>query len=224
MSDLLARVRTFKPGLTYVTSLQTLVLCAAEPKKDLDAIRRNVKWLEETQLHSKEQSGAWSYGTIGPLYTRNVVGGDNSNTHFAMLALHEADLAGAAADEKTWLLALNHWLAAQSKDGSWSYLPHMQSSGSITCAGVACVAAAARRVKDKAKVEAAQAAVKRAEQWLTKFFTVEGNSIAGLGVVPLWHFYYLSDLERARAVHGAGRVRQARLAARGHPRAAEKAS
>ena len=62
VSELMTKVRKLKPELTYVTSLQTLVLCAAEPKKDLDAIRRNVKWLEETQLHTKDRPGAWSYG------------------------------------------------------------------------------------------------------------------------------------------------------------------
>ena len=112
-----------------------------------------------------------------------------------MLALYEADLAGASTSEKTWRLALDHWLAEQKKDGSWSYIPGIAGSGTMTCAGVACVSAAWRRVKDKA--EAAQTAVKRGEQWLARHFTAAQNPWAMPTETKLWHFCYLYDMECA---------------------------
>src|SRR5437868_604943 len=57
----LAYLRGLKPSSTYVTSLQTMVFCAAEPQRDLLLIRRNAKWLEETQIKSGSMAGAWSY-------------------------------------------------------------------------------------------------------------------------------------------------------------------
>jgi len=198
LGNLLANARGMKSGLTYVTSLQTLVLCAAEPKKDIDSIRRNVKWLEETQLRTKPRPGAWGYGSSG---NEANTTGDNSNTQFAMLALHEADLVDASASEKTWSLALNHWLAEQREDGSWGYYVPMVGTGSMTCAGAACVSAASRRVKDKTKIEAAQVAVKRAEEWLKRNFTVRANPTSREST-GLWHFCYLCDLERAARLAG----------------------
>ena len=46
----LAQLRGRKPQHTYVVALQTMVYCAAEPKKDLLLIRQNAKWLEDTQI------------------------------------------------------------------------------------------------------------------------------------------------------------------------------
>ena len=124
-----------------------------------------------------------------------------------MLALHEAALAGAPASEKTWLLALDYWLTEQREDGSWGYYRGMDGTGTMTCAGAACVSAAARHVKDKAKVEAAQAAVKRAEKWLAEHFTVEANPpTRNTANVKLWHFSYLCDLERAARLAGWSKI------------------
>jgi hypothetical protein len=69
---------------TYTVSLQTMVLAAAEPKKDMLLIGRNVRWLEEHQIKEGPRKGAWSYP--GP-------GGDNSNAQFAVLALALLPLA-----------------------------------------------------------------------------------------------------------------------------------
>src|SRR5262249_26196752 len=46
---------------TYVVALQTMVFCAAESKDDLLLIRRNVNWLQETQVKTGDRKGAWSY-------------------------------------------------------------------------------------------------------------------------------------------------------------------
>ena len=127
-------VRSLTPEKTYVVALQTMVLCMADPKKDLLTIKRNVQALEEWQINKAEvgRKGAWSYGPGQP-------GGDNSNSQFAMLALYEAERVGVKASDRTWSFALEYWLSQQNHDGSWGYypLPDRQSpgSGSMTCAG-----------------------------------------------------------------------------------------
>ena len=85
---------------TYTVSLQTMVLAAAEPKKDMLLIGRNVRWLEQHQITEGERKGAWSYPGHG---------GDNSNTQFAVLALYDAQRVGAKVNRETWELAADYW-------------------------------------------------------------------------------------------------------------------
>ena len=93
--------RAASPTQTYVVSLQTMVFCAAEPEKDLLLIRRNVKWLEDTQITTGDRKGAWSY-PAGPAGG----GGDPRTRQFALLALYEAERAGVPVNDHTWRLAL----------------------------------------------------------------------------------------------------------------------
>ena len=46
---------------TYSVALQTMVLCAAEPRKDLFQIQRNVGWLQTAQRKRGDRNGAWGY-------------------------------------------------------------------------------------------------------------------------------------------------------------------
>lgn len=86
-------LREIEPQHTYAASLQTMVFCAAEPRKDLLLIQRNVNWLEQTQVKGDVNKGGWHYpGVSGAA--------DNSNSQFALLALHEASLVGARSTNK----------------------------------------------------------------------------------------------------------------------------
>src|SRR3569623_2433540 len=42
-------LRKLEPSMTYSTALQTMVLCAAEPKPNLLLIRRNALWIQQQQ-------------------------------------------------------------------------------------------------------------------------------------------------------------------------------
>jgi hypothetical protein len=192
----LAKVRALKPTTTYVVSLQTLALCAADLKSDMDTIRRNAKWLEEAQLKDKPaRVGAWSYTTgrepAGPGGNGN---GNNSNSQFALLALYEADLAGAPVGTKTWRLAMDHWINSQNKDGSWGYYNPLPSTGSMTCAGMLSISLAVHRINGKSDRDAATLAIRKGTDWLTKHFTIDYNPPKDH---KLWHLYYLRDLELA---------------------------
>ncbi|NIP70129.1 MAG: prenyltransferase, partial [Planctomycetales bacterium] len=90
-------LRKLPPKTTYVVSLQTMVLCAAEPAIDVNLINQNVRWLESKQILRGPNTGAWAYPDQGT--------GDNSNSQFALLALHEAERVGVTVSARTWRLA-----------------------------------------------------------------------------------------------------------------------
>jgi len=201
-------IRSFdKPDMTYSVALRTLVLCAAEPKKDLLTIRQNVKWLETTQLTSgpslaRGRKGTWAYSA------RQEGQGDNSNTQFAMLALHEADRVGVEVNRATWRLALDYWTNTQKEDGSWGYKPELPPTGSMTCAGICSWIIASGRLSsgsasiqgDKVSCcgeESANTPAERGLAWLAKHFSVRANP--GDRVYLL---YYLYGLERVGRMTG----------------------
>jgi hypothetical protein len=74
-------------------------------------IERNVKWLQGRQFRVGERRGMWATPSSGS--TDHV---DNSMTHFAMLALNEAERVGAATDPEVWVAALEHWQSKQNAD------------------------------------------------------------------------------------------------------------
>ncbi len=197
----LTYLRTLKPAQTYPVSLQTMVFCAAEPKKDLLLIRQNAKWLEDNQIISGERKGAWSYPGAG--------NGDPSNSQFALLALYEAERVGIKVREKTWRLALQYWQLAQNPDGSWPYLKGTPGSGSMTCAGIASVIIASGELNsgDATVVDGqvqccgrqqGNESVERALHWLEHNFSVHTNPTGGgAGMRSTWLLYYLYGVERA---------------------------
>ena len=193
----LAYLRTLSPEMTYATSLQTMVFCAAEPKKDLLLINRNAKWLEAKQIKTGERAGAWSYPSQG--------GGDNSNSQFALLALYEAERAGVEVSPKTWRMAHDYWRDCQNEDGSWGYLRGMPGSGSMTCAGITAMIVTSgalnlgdAEVKNGHMVccgeQRSNLPVERGLDWLASRFSVSVNP--GAGLRQGWLLYYLYGVER----------------------------
>ena len=57
----LRKIELNKLSQTYNVSLQTMALCAGEPRDDLAKIQKNVNWLESIQ----QPEGQWSYGASG---------------------------------------------------------------------------------------------------------------------------------------------------------------
>ncbi len=195
----LAYLRTYQATTTYTCALQTMVFCAAEPKRDLILIRRNAKWLDEQQIKEGTRAGMWSYPKPG---APNV--GDNSNTQFALLGLYEAERAGVPVNDRTWRLSLNHWQKSQNPDGSWGYEPNFpHGTGSMTSAGIASVIIAAGQLSpgdatvqgEKVSCCGAQQPnqpVEEALAWLDRNFSVYRNPPNS----TQWLFYYLYGIER----------------------------
>ena len=194
---------------TYVVSLQTMVLAAAEPHRDLLRIQENVRWLERAQVKNGDFAGAWGY-------TQQDQNGDNSNAQFAVLALHEAERVSATVNPLVWQRAHDYWLRAQNDDGSWGYKPGVSGTGSMTCAGIgALVITSGKVAAGDASVEGGQVqccgaaqdedqnALDRALVWLGRNFSVKGNPVPEINRVwERWHYYYLYGVERVGRLTG----------------------
>lgn len=184
-------LRGARPELTYEVALQTLALCAIDPKRDVALIQRNAKWLEETQIRGGTNDGSWSYGG-----QNRALAGDRSNAEFALWGLEAAARAGAQVDRGTWERALAHWLASQNPDGSWGYSggPGGAGTGSMTASGIASVAICLAHLRDDADkpTDAEKQSLQQGLEWLGKRFTVGHNPGGGA-----WVFYYLVMLRRA---------------------------
>ncbi|MCG8449434.1 MAG: DUF4159 domain-containing protein [Pirellulales bacterium] len=190
----LSYLRKIEPEKTYSVALQTMVLCAATPRRDLLQIQDNVRWLESMQL----EGGQWSYPSGG---------GDNSNSQFAVLALHEAERVGATVQPATWEKAAEYWKGCQNQRGSWGYLKNWENGlGSMTCAGIAATVICAGHV-NKPNAEIRNGLVQCCQpqeddnklelalSWLAKNFSVRRNP-GRRGMEGTWHYYYLYGLER----------------------------
>ena len=128
---------------TYAVSLRIMAYCAANPKKYIDRIQKDVRWLERTQNTTNNQNhGGWSYSPL------NKGSGDGSNAQFALLALHEARLAGVKVNPSVWRNAKIYWdrlyvpTNGQPNQGGFRYTTTKGSGptdgvrGSMTCAGI----------------------------------------------------------------------------------------
>ena len=199
----LKHLQTIEPHSTYTTALQTMVFCYADPKRFQHLIARNVQWLEARQVKTGTAAGMWSTPVSGsPDHI------DNSMTHFAMLALYEAERVGVSVSPEVWELALAYWLKAQNGDGSWGWGPGYPGSGSMTSAGIAAILIASGQTATGEAVikegqiqccgeQTPQPAVDRALRWLERNFSVTRNPNW-----QYWHSYYLYSMERAGRLTG----------------------
>jgi hypothetical protein len=191
-------LRSQTPDETYSVSLQTMVLAIVTPDADRLQLARNVKWLEDGQIRVGATAGSWSYH-------HNRGNGDNSNSQYAMLALHEASEAGVRVTPAVWELAQKYWISCQVGDGSWGYtLGNLGGSGSMTCAGITSLwitsqhlmAADARAAGESVTCCGGGRSPQQLERglaWLgSRFTVVENPGTRG----QTWLYYYLYGLER----------------------------
>ena len=193
-------MRTQEPDETYSVALQTMILAMLAPETDRAILERNVGWLERAQVKQGPATGSWSYKQNEG---RGI--GDNSNSQFALLGLHEAARAGVPVSQDTWIRAQQYWVSCVNADGSWGYtIGHAAGSGSMTCAGIASVwitsehvgtpdARAARDVVSCCGGGASPKVLEKGLDWLGRRFTVVQNPGTG---GETWLYYYLYGLER----------------------------
>jgi hypothetical protein len=112
---------------TYVTSLQTMVYAEARQTADSIRIQRNVDWLiDKAAVWDGGKLLGWSYGTTGRSYP------DNSNSQYAVLALHAGRLAGARIKPQVWEAIRNLYLKTQTPEGGWIYSTKFNSVSYLT--------------------------------------------------------------------------------------------
>jgi hypothetical protein len=206
-----------KPTMVYSSSLTIMTLAAAFPtakpeKRAIFAarIKEHALWLQAVQISDGEKKGGWRY-------SKESGSGDNSNSQFALLALHEAErtLPDLKIDEQTWRRALSYWVDQQQDDGSWGYMKGgnrnllSQSTGSMTCAGISSVIIASGQINEgdvnlaAGRVQCCgehrdNDAVERGLAWLGAKFSVETNP----GAHTEWQLYYLYGVERVGRLSG----------------------
>jgi hypothetical protein len=193
------------PKKTYSTSLMIMAFCQADAAKYKLSIQKLARWLEAHQISepANDTKGGWTYGERSGR-------ADNSNTQFAMLALHEAERAGVKIADRTWQLALNYWTqpGMQHASGGYGYERGHPESGSMTCAAIASLIIAYDRLNPGDAVvdggnirccgnHASDTPLHLALDWMDKHFSVQRNPNSSS-----WVLYYLYALERVGRMSG----------------------
>jgi hypothetical protein len=116
---------------TYAVGLKCQALAAAGVKGDDKGseLWNAAAWL----CNAQGKKGSWCY-------TGGGNEGDNSNTQFAMLGLHEAAKAGFPVPQIVWERGAMHWVTTQHQDGGWTYsfgAVAQRSTLPMTAAGLA---------------------------------------------------------------------------------------
>lgn len=193
----LDRLGAQKPFGTYSVALETMLWCEVDPHGSLPLIRRNVQWLESRQHTEGDKRGMWAVpDSVSMDHT------DNSMTHLAMLALYEAERTGVAVNQRTWAYGLEHWRGTQNGDGGWGWGPSYPGTGSMTCAGLACVVAAKRALglldatveNDRivgCRSQPHDPTIAKAQNWLAQSFSPSHNPST-----DNWLSYYYAALEQ----------------------------
>jgi len=133
-----------EPKKTYVVSLQTQVLARVDAMKHAPRIQKNSDWLIEKAIRRGDNLEGWSYPG------QDLA--DNSNTHFAVVALHSATLAGAKIDAKIWEQIRDLYSRTQLA-GGWGYYSDRsfgaeRVSLSMTTCGLLCLALATKHSRN----------------------------------------------------------------------------
>ncbi len=191
---------------TYAASLMTMALCNATAERDIAIIRENVRWLENAQITEGPATGGWAYRS------RLSKRADNSNTQFALLALHEAAMVGVETSQDVWRRAQTYWLNQQHSSGGFGYVAGNLPSGSMTCAGISSLIIVEENLGETLPVvngrlqccspQDDSIALRRAiEFWGTRF-AARFNPTGPNDVGKHYLFYYLYGVERAGRLSG----------------------
>ncbi len=194
---------------TYQVALVIMALSVAKDgAADQARISHLAQRLESGQM-IRGNSGAWGYGLGGG---GDLVGGDSSNTQFAILGLREAVEAGAVVSRETWQRNRDYWVRGQNKDGGWAYTSDsggQGSYGSMTVAGVSSLAICEQMLRTDAGVAPdgtppcckdpeINKELERGLNWLALHFNA-GNNAGSPGGHVLYHIY---GAERAGRLSG----------------------
>ena len=199
--------RLGNPNRIYSMSLVLMAYAQADPKRYALKISELAAKIESYQIKRDIPNGKGGWRYDGP----DEAFSDNSSAQFAVLALHEAERAGAKVSDQTWRLAYDYWTRTgmQNSDGSFGYVLKNPGSGSMTCAGIASLLMAGDRVQAGEATfadgrvqccgnQALDTPVHNGMQWLAKHFSVVTNPGEGAN----WPLYYLYALERVGRMSG----------------------
>ncbi|MBL8888967.1 MAG: DUF4159 domain-containing protein [Planctomycetaceae bacterium] len=200
------RLSTEQPLSTYASSLIVMVLAEADPIRYRPQIRLHVDFL----ISKQEGGGGFGYGHA------NVGAPDSSNSQFAVLALHEAQIAGVDIDRQVWQRAQKYWEGVFVEGtGCFEYRANAgNQTGSMTCAGVCSAFLIAENLHPGASIVQGNQVtccqtppenklVNGGLKWLGRNFSVANNPTiprndGHSGAL----YYYLYSLERTGRITG----------------------
>ncbi len=192
---------------TYTVSVRLQALSLVPGNRFRARLDEDMKWMLAAHW-TRETSdfGAYSYES----YAQSKIADryDNSNTQFAVLGMWMATDEGAEAGqlENYWLMMQDHWTRTQKPDGGWPYEPAMESTGSMTAAGLATLFIILDRAHAKTNFRKAHPllrAITLGMDWFGREFTPENpNGDAK------WKYYYLYGVERVGRASGRKYFRQ----------------
>ncbi len=212
----LAKVENAK---TYVVSLKAQAFAAAYEaaagdNPDLETYHQQVLAAADWLAKAQNDNGMWGYGNPSD---RGSGRGDNSNTQFALLGLHEAARLHARPPHKdveipkeVWERSRGHFENTQTGDGAWGYRGKSGVRGSMTVAAIASLYICGLRLHEGGPHEFVDGAypdcgrytqnvvLAKGLEWMAKHFTVTSNPGSG----NTWHHYYLYGMERVGMVSG----------------------
>ncbi len=200
------QLSTEAPLSTYAASLIVMVLTEADPLRYRPQIRQHIDFL----ISKQADDGGFGYGHAESGWT------DSSNSQFAILALHEAQLAGVDIDRQVWQKAEKYWERVFNEDnGSFAYRPgQFNQAGSMTCAGVCSAVLIAENLQPGASLvqgnqvtccqtPSANPLIDGGLEWLGSYFSVDRNpTVPGNDPHSTALFYYLYSLERTGRITG----------------------
>jgi len=198
---------------TYVTGIkcQVLAVVAKDNARYARALQEAATALVKGQLNSN----MWTYQLRGQQTGR----GDNSNTQFALLGLHEAAKAGAEVNKGVWERSRNHFVNTQLNDGGWGYIftgergragaGGSPATISMTCAGVSSLFICGERMTKAGRPVLHQGVYRECGKytqykpiadglkWLAAAFNDPRKNQANL-----WDYYVLYGAERVGMIGG----------------------
>jgi hypothetical protein len=219
MAAALEHLRGAKNQHTYVVALKALARASADPARFKAELQACADWLVEMQ----HPTGAWGYGLSSAApgdakaaappagsksemeLRRQYQRPDASNTQFAILALSEAERAGANVPADVWQKADRYFRASQLPGGGWGYVYHdpepEEAYGSMTAAAIASLYLCGDRLAKTESEEAAAertAVIKRGIEWIDQHYSLAENPNRRTA----WYYFWLYGLERAGATSG----------------------
>lgn len=203
----LTYIEQLAPKTTYVRAVRAMVY-ARLPGKDYAArLATDAAWLSSSLL----RSSGWGYGPGYRTTRENPSWVDNSNTYLAMLALRQAERAGARVAPVVWSRLRGYWTANANPDGGVSYQPPAVSGfrlrgssyGSMTAAGILAMHVVSDAIAERGEPDYTFTKARRlnpsplarqiaaAQAWLARHAATDKNPQWVWGAGEAYEYYYL---------------------------------
>lgn len=216
-------INQISPKTTYVRAVRAMVYSLLPGQDYATRLAQDAAWLAG---NINSRTGGWGYGPGYRTTRENPHWVDNSNTFLAMLALRQAELAGAKISPVVWAKARGYWSRGANKDGGISYQPpglsgfrlRSSSYGSMTAAGVAALYILtdqyAKHVEPDYSIKASrrpnpspyQKAIDAAVDWMSGNIVLGENPKWVWGAGEAYEYYYLYCLLQMADEGGMDRV------------------